>query len=496
MAQSTAWFRACGSNESLAGEVRAGLTGAGIELMPFRESVPNSQYGIICFNQVTNELFSILDFSNRNSCRVLAVAISIDEKALPVWDLLHAGASDALTWDTEGVVARQISGKLKRWSEIDDMVSEASSRGFFVGNSSAWRLLVRKVVEAARYGTVPILLTGESGTGKELLARLVSTATGTLDDGREPRRELMTVDCGTLVPELSGSEFFGHERGAFTGAHTMREGAFALADGATLLLDEIGDIPLAMQAQILRSIQEKTYKRVGGSVWQKADFRLVSATNRDLEDLVGRGQFRLDLYYRIAGCVFCTPPLRDRREDILPLASHFLSRILSKEPPEFDAHVSEFLVNRSYPGNVRDLRQLVQRIAIRYPGTGPITAGDLPEEDRPTPNGSSRVWPDERFERSIGEAITLGTSLKEISQTTARTAIRIAVDSENGNLRRAAVRLGITDRALQMRRAADQLASKHELDCILRVGKGREQPAACDLGQWDDGSAVELREAV
>jgi transcriptional regulator with GAF, ATPase, and Fis domain len=321
-------------------------------------------------------------------------------------------------------------------------------------------------------------------------------ATGTLDDGRQPRRELMTVDCGALVPELSGSEFFGHERGAFTGAHTMRDGAFALADGATLLLDEIGEIPLLMQAQILRSIQEKTYKRVGGSVWQKADFRLVSATNRDLEDLVGRGQFRLDLYYRIAGCVFCTPPLRDRREDILPLASHFLSRILSKEPPEFDAHVSEFLVNRSYPGNVRDLRQLVQRIAIRYPGAGPITAGDLPEEDRPTPDGSIRVWPDERFERSIGEAITLGTSLKEISQTTARTAIRIAVDSENGNLRRAAVRLGITDRALQMRRAADQLASKHELDCILRVGKGREQPAACDLGQWDDGSAVELREAV
>jgi transcriptional regulator with GAF, ATPase, and Fis domain len=439
-------------------------------------------------------LFSILDFAQRNSCRILAVAISMNEKALPVWDLLYAGASDTLTWDKEGTVAKQISGKLKRWSEIDDMVSEASSQGFFVGESPAWRLLVRKVVEAAHYSTVPILLTGESGTGKELLAKLVSTVTGAFDDGREPRRELMTVDCGTLVPELSGSEFFGHERGAFTGAHTMREGAFALADGATLLLDEIGDIPLPMQAQILRSIQERTYKRVGGNVWQKATFRLVSATNRDLEDLVSRGQFRLDLYYRIAGCVFCTPPLRDRREDIIPLASHFLGRILLKEAPEFDAYVSEYLINRSYPGNVRELRQLIQRIAIRYQGTGPITAGDLPEEDRPAPGRSSRVWPDIRFERSIAEAITLGTSLKEISQTTARTAIRIAVDSESGNLQRAAMRLGITDRALQMRRAADQL--ERGPGAPLRDVGSAMPSVVHHRNRLDNDNEVQLREAV
>ena len=440
--------------------MRAGLTAAGIEFTPSQESAADSQYGIVCFGQISDELFNILDYAHRNFCRVLAVAICVNEKALPVWDLLHAGASDALTWDKEGTAARQISGKLRRWSEIDEMVSEASSQRFFIGESPAWRLLVRRVVEAAHYSTVPILLTGESGTGKELLAKLVSIVTGAFDDGREPRRELMTVDCGTLVPELSGSEFFGHERGAFTGAHTMREGAFALADGATLLLDEIGDIPLPMQAQILRSIQERTYKRVGGNVWQKANFRLVSATNRDLEDLVSRGQFRLDLYYRIAGCVFCTPPLRDRREDIIPLASHFLSTTLSKEAPKFDAQVSEYLLSRSYPGNVRELRQLIQRIAIRYPGAGPITAGDLPEEDRPAPSRSVRIWPDERFERSIAEAITLGISLKEMSQTTARTAIRIAVGSANGNLQRAAMRLGITDRALQLRRAADEFDCK------------------------------------
>jgi transcriptional regulator with GAF, ATPase, and Fis domain len=347
--------------------------------------------------------------------------------------------------------------KLRRWLEIDSMVDQVSSQRSFVGESPAWRALVRRVVEAVLFSTAPILLIGESGTGKELLAKLISMVTPTLQDGREPRRELVTVDCGTLVPELSGSEFFGHERGAFTGAHTMREGAFALANGATLLLDEIGDIPISMQAQILRSIQERTYKRVGGNVWQSTNFRLVSATNRDLEELVRRGQFRLDLYYRIAGCVFNTPPLRDRREDILPLASHFLSKILSRQSPEFDVHLREYLLNRSYPGNVRELRHLIQRIAIRYPGTGLITAGDLPEEDRPPCGECSRAWPDEHFERSIAEAITLGTSLKEISQTTARIAIQIALNSEDGNLQRAAKRLGITDRAMQMRRAAGQL---------------------------------------
>jgi transcriptional regulator with GAF, ATPase, and Fis domain len=452
-----AWFRACECSDSIEVKVRGALAAAGIELSSFHETANVSRFGIICFERVNDELYSILKLTKISSCRIVAVSLSAPDNKFPVWQLLSAGASDTLVWDEEGAAAKQICMKLRRWREIDSMVDQVSSQRSFVGESPAWRALVRKVVEAALFSTASILLIGESGTGKELLARLISMVTPALEDGREPRRELVTVDCGTLVPELSGSEFFGHERGAFTGAHTMREGAFALANGATLLLDEIGDIPISMQAQILRSIQERTYKRVGGNVWQSTNFRLVSATNRDLEELVRRGQFRLDLYYRIAGCVFNTPPLRDRREDILPLASYFLSKILSRQSPEFDVHLREYLLNRSYPGNVRELRQLIQRIAIRYPGTGLITAGDLPEEDRPPCGECSRAWPDERFERSIAEAITLGTSLKEISQTTARIAIQIALNSEDGNLQRAAKRLGITDRAMQMRRAAGRL---------------------------------------
>jgi transcriptional regulator with GAF, ATPase, and Fis domain len=289
-----------------------------------------------------------------------------------------------------------------------------------------------------------------------MLARLISAVTRHTSNGSEPRRELVTVDCGALSPELSGSELFGHERGAFTGAHASREGAFALADGATLFLDEIGDVPLSIQVQLLRAIQEGSYKRVGGNTWQHARFRLVCATNRDLEELVRQGRFRLDLYHRIAGCILRPPPLRKRKADILPLASHFL-RKMAPDASGFSPQVEEYLVNRTYSGNVRELQQLIHRIALRHAGEGPVTAGDIPEEDRPADGELQRAWPDEKLEQSLADAVALGTSLKEIGQITTQVAIRIAVQSENGNLQRAARRLGITDRALQMRKAAGQL---------------------------------------
>jgi transcriptional regulator with GAF, ATPase, and Fis domain len=438
-------------------EIRTGLAAMGIDCTSFEQIRGGPRYGIVCFTEMTNEVLALLHRANQQLCRVLAVALSNATSVPPAWRLLDAGASDILTWDRSGSAALQISVKLKRWSEVDDMVDEILSRGFLVGRSRVWLGLVRRIVEAAHFGNAPILLTGESGTGKELLARLVSFVTCSVDDGRAPRKDLVTVDCGALVPELSGSEFFGHERGAFTGAHVMREGAFALADGATLLLDEIGDISLSLQPQILRSIQEGTYKRLGSNTWQNTRFRLVSATNRDLKDMTQHGKFRLDLYYRIAGCIFRTPTLQERREDILPLASHFLGEFLAHEAPDFDTHVRDYLLNRAYPGNVRELRQLIQRIASRYPGAGPITAGDLPEEDRPASGNLSRAWPDDRFEQSIVEAIALGTSLRDITRTATQMAARIAVEREDGNVRRAAKRLGITERALQMRRASDRL---------------------------------------
>jgi DNA-binding NtrC family response regulator len=467
----SAWFQACGCTPAKEIEVRAELVTAGVSLA----SREGCRFGVICFANVDEALLSLLQAAARQSCRVLAVAAG-PAKEVPAWRLLEAGASDTLPWSSGGKTAEQICVKLKRWVEIDRLVGTVLSDGIAIGESAVWLGLVRRIVEAAHFSAAPILLTGESGTGKEVLARIVSRVTRSVGDTRAPPRDLVTVDCGALAPELSGSEFFGHERGSFTGAYAARDGAFALADGATLLLDEIGDIPLSLQPQILRCIQERTYKRLGSNVWQKSNFRLISATNRDLGRQIERGAFRLDLYYRIAGCVFQTPPLRERRQDILPLARHFLSKLLGREPPGLDVHLCDYLINRDYAGNVRELYQLMQRISARYSSSGPITAGDLPEGDRPACGAFARAWPNERFETSIGEAVMLGTSLKQISQATARTAMRIAVELEHGNIKHAATRLGITDRAIQMRRASGQLARGAAPESAAQHFNGEETP--------------------
>jgi transcriptional regulator with GAF, ATPase, and Fis domain len=447
-----AWLRSC-AGEAVESSVKSALECAGVQVIPYPERHGQTCCGIVCFAQITEELLEILQEARRGGgARVVALALA---KTPPVWRLLHAGASETLVWDGDGA-PRQIRARLERWLAIEALTAKAQAGESLIGESVAWRAAVRQAVEAAYFTRAPILITGESGTGKEMLARLVNAATCAARGGREPRRELVTVDCGALVPELSGSELFGHERGAFTGAHTAREGAFALADGATLFLDEIGEVPPSIQMQLLRAIQERTYKRVGGNAWQSAEFRLVCATNRDLKELVSEGRFRLDLYYRIAGVVLGTPPLAERKDDIMPLAFHFLAHACP-DAAGFSDEVAEYLLNRPYPGNVRELRQLIGRIAFRHAGNGPVTAGDIPEEDRPAGGEFQRAWPDERFEESLAEAIALGASLKEISQTTSQAAMRIAVQCEQGNLQRAARRLGITDRALQMRKAAGQL---------------------------------------
>jgi transcriptional regulator with GAF, ATPase, and Fis domain len=448
-----AWFHFSGDDRASERIIRESLHAAGIGLLDLDQGEREAE-GVLCFSEFSDAVVTSLhQISRTNAGRIIVLATS--SAILPqgiTWRLFHAGASDVLAWNRDGAVCEQVRSRLQRWAAVDELSDSACARVPLVGVSRTWRALVRRIVEAAHFTSAPVLLTGESGTGKELLARLIHYAHAESQDGSP---EFVTVDCSTLVAELSGSELFGHERGAFTGAISARPGAFELADGGTLFLDEVGELPMSLQAQLLRAIQEKTYKRVGSNVWQTTDFRLVCATNRELADLVQRGAFRLDLYHRIAGWVFRTPPLRERREDIPPLATHFLTTSRGWEkPPELDETVSDYLLNRPYPGNIRELRQLMQRIAHRHVGPGPIGAGDIPEEDRPADGVLEPGWPGEHLERAIADAVTLGIALKQISQTTADMAIRIAIQSERGNLQRAARRLGVTDRALQMRRAS------------------------------------------
>lgn len=450
-----AWFRFLGADRVVESNIRRSLSAAGVELHSVEEAVGRN-HGIVCFSEINETLLALLrEIRENGRSRILAVA-TLPSVVSPNCScrLINAGASDMVAWKGQDSVADQIRAKLARWIAIDEIMQVGIAQVALAGDSRPWLTLLRTIVEAAHFTSAPVLLIGESGTGKELLARLIHSV-GSLTEGQAVRHELITVDCSTIVPELSGSELFGHERGAFTHAISAREGAFALADGGTLFLDEVGDLPLALQAQLLRAVQEKTYKRIGGNVWQRTDFRLVCATNRDLVALVEKGHFRFDLYHRIAGWVFRTLPLSERRQDILPLATHFLKMAYSSGPcPEFDASVREYLLNRTYPGNVRELFQLIQRIAHRHVGYWPITLGDIPQQDIPLEGILRPAWPDEYLETTVANALTLGVGLREISQATTDTAIRLAVQSEKGNLQRAAQRLGVTDRTLQMRRAS------------------------------------------
>lgn len=416
------------------------------------EPYSSNDMGIVFFNETNQQLMEFLREVSLNGCkRVLAIAASRTILAnSAIWHLLQAGASEVFSWDQSPNPEREIKNRLERWHTVDQLLYSPLVQNKLVGQSPAWVSILRQIIEVAKFTDANILITGETGTGKELIARLIHTL-----DKRSQKHELVVLDCTTIVPELSGSEFFGHERGAFTGAVSSREGAFALANNGTLFLDEVGELPLGLQAQLLRVVQEHTYKRVGGNAWQSTNFRLVCATNRDLMQEVTQNNFRHDFYYRIANWTCRLPPLHERTEDIIPLVQHFMKILRPDEdPPELDEAVREYLMKRAYPGNIRDLRQLVTRLTYRHIGSGPITAGDIPEEDRPSPESLQADWCNKHFEYAIRQALSVGIGLKEIGRAAEETAVRIAVSNENGNLQRAAKRLGVTDRALQLRRAS------------------------------------------
>lgn len=407
--------------------------------------------GIIFLTEISTELCELIRSRSRNGlARVLAVSLTASELANgAIWALLKSGASDVFAWDHSPEPAREIAARFERWQEVDRIIQSPLVRENLVGQSPAWIRVLRQIVEVACFTDASVLITGESGTGKELIARLIHTL-----DARKNKRDLVVSDCTTIVPELSGSEFFGHERGAFTGAVTARDGAFALADGGTLFLDEVGELPPTLQAELLRVVQEHSFKRVGSNTWQKTDFRLVCATNRNLMDEQAKGLFRSDLYYRIAACCCHLPPLRERREDILPLVRHFIECQRPDNPPEIDAAVRDYLLTREYHGNVRELEQLIKRMLLRHVGPGPITVGDIPEDERPTDGFELADWRGNEFDQAIGLALQRGIGLKEIGRAAEDIAERIALEEAEGNLQRAAAKLGVTDRALQIRRAA------------------------------------------
>ncbi|MCI5222759.1 MAG: sigma-54-dependent Fis family transcriptional regulator, partial [Candidatus Electrothrix sp. AR4] len=352
------------------------LTDAGISTLP-PDAEATDHACLFCLQRLTPETYKKIWKTSRKVRVLLVLLPGTKSSSIDHWKLLQAGASDIFHWEHSGQPAREIAARLTRWREVDGLMQSTAVRENLVGKSPVWISTLRRIVEIAHFTMTSLLLLGESGTGKELTARLIHDL-----DARREKGRFVILDCTTIVPELSGSEFFGHERGAFTGASHTRDGAFAMADQGTLFLDEVGELPLPLQAQLLRVVQEGSFKRIGGNTWRNTGFRLVCATNRNLEEDVKKGRFRHDLYHRIANWTFTLPPLRDRPEDILTLARHFMRRVFLNHPlPELDRTVRSYLAGRDYPGNIRELKQLAQRIMHRHVGSGRITAGDIPEEE-------------------------------------------------------------------------------------------------------------------
>jgi DNA-binding NtrC family response regulator len=228
--------------------------------------------------------------------------------------------------------------------------------------------VITKLIDTIRRvggSDIPVLIEGETGAGKELVSRGIHSSSSRRD------RPFVVVNCGAISPELIESELFGHEKGAFTGATAQRRGAFEVAHGGTLFLDEIGELPLPLQPKLLRALEQKEIKRVGGNETLLVDVRILAATNRNLREEVAEKTFRDDLYFRISTITLRVSPLRERREDILPLALHFLSDIgvrTGRPVPELSGPAAEFLCAQEWPGNVRELRNAVQRAVVMSEG--------------------------------------------------------------------------------------------------------------------------------
>ncbi len=339
--------------------------------------------------------------------------------------------------------AKDLTKLAKKLSQLESKVREYEkelltlrARRFtfdsIIGVSSAM-ISLKKEAEKAAANSFPVLITGESGTGKELFAHAIHNASS------RKVYPLVRINCSAIPKELIETELFGYDKGAFTGASaTGKKGKFELADNGTIFLDEIGDMALEMQPKLLRVLEEKEFSRVGGTSVIRSDFRLIAATNQNLQEMVPEKRFRIDLFYRLNVIPLHIPPLRERREDIIPLAKHLLQN-LAEETNIGNISISpeaeEILTFNNWPGNTRELQNVLERTMSSLEGTT-IRVEDLPFYLRHRPHGMHR----EKQNTTINKN---RDCLKDIQEATEREALVHTLHSTNYNKRKASQILGI-----------------------------------------------------
>jgi len=339
---------------------------------------------------------------------------------------IKAGALDFISkpWDNRALL-RTIATAIELQTPADsaNAPDPKFDRSLIIG-SSAPLTAVLDTVRRVAATNAPVLIMGENGTGKELIAETLHR------NSTRKKGPFVKVNLGGISQSLFESEMFGYRRGAFTGANTDRKGRFEIADGGTIFLDEIGDLDIGCQVKLLRVLQEQTFEPLGDSHSRRVDMRVVCATNADLPAMVAARTFREDLFYRINLITVTMPPLRERRDDIPLLTRHFARRLSNSASIEFDADAMEFLSKLPYPGNIRELKNLVERTII-VSGKDHLTATDFEAQYIPDPT-----------------AATLPASTLDGSE---RQMILRALESNGGNMSRTALQLGISRQALYRR---------------------------------------------
>jgi two-component system, NtrC family, response regulator AtoC len=367
-----------------------------------------------------------------------SLELALDAMGRGAYDYLPKpfGAEEVLLTVRKAVEREQLRHEVGR---LRAEVQAGRRFGEVVARSPAMLRALELAGKVARHPS-PIMITGATGTGKELVARLIH-AESERSDG-----PLVPVNCGAIPETLLESEFFGYIRGAFTGADGEKEGLFEAAHGGTLFLDEVGELPATLQVKLLRALQEGEVRRLGGTETRKFDVRVISATNRNLDDSIREGSFREDLYYRLAVVTIHLPPLVQRKEEIPVLAAHFLSRQserLGVALDGIDPAAMDVLVKYPWPGNIRELENVIERAVILAEAPGEkgakrVSVTDLPEHVRnPQPNGGSSML-------AVDDL-----SVKRRGAELESRLIRAALERTGGNRTRASELLELSDRALR-----------------------------------------------